>query len=157
MQNNKGQSLIEIIVVLAVVIAVVGGMVMVSFNSLKNSSFARNQIKATKYAQQGIDNVRYIRYSNCPITYNMGSYRWDGTGSLIWDAALTGSETFTANSTTCTMAQGTEGLIDNQFTRTINLTTFQESSKKFIKVSVFVKWNDVSGNHQSNLETVLSQ
>lgn len=58
---DKGQSLIEIILALAIAVAVITGITFAVTSSLTNATFTKNQNLATAYAQQGMEAVRAIR------------------------------------------------------------------------------------------------
>lgn len=58
MMNQKGQSLVEAVVALAVAIIVVSAMAVAAITALNNADFSKYQNLATQYAQQGIEIVR---------------------------------------------------------------------------------------------------
>lgn len=63
-RSNKsvsGQSLMEITVVLGITVVVAVALVIVVVTSLRNAQFAQNQAKATKYAQQALDQIKALR------------------------------------------------------------------------------------------------
>jgi len=70
---NSGQSIIEVIVALSLVIVVIVGLITVTTRSIKNSSFARDQRTATKYAQESLENSRKLKEDD-PNTF------WQKTG-----------------------------------------------------------------------------
>ena len=57
----KGQSLIEVLVALAIAIVVVTAITVTSLSSLNSAQYIRDQDQASKYAQEGIEVVRAIR------------------------------------------------------------------------------------------------
>lgn len=61
MKKNQGQSLIEMVVAIAVVLIVIVALVAITTVSIRNANFSRNQALATKYAQEGIEKVRAYR------------------------------------------------------------------------------------------------
>lgn len=61
MFNEKGQSLLELVVSIAIAILVLGALTFAIITSLRNASFASNQAQATKLAQEGLENVRSTR------------------------------------------------------------------------------------------------
>ncbi|MGB9585896.1 MAG: prepilin-type N-terminal cleavage/methylation domain-containing protein [Anaerolineales bacterium] len=61
MKKNQGQSLIEMLVAIAIVLVVIVALVAVTTVSIRNASFSRNQALATKYAQEGIEEARKLR------------------------------------------------------------------------------------------------
>jgi len=62
--NSSGQSVIEVVVALSLVVLVILGLVKVSVTSINNTAFARDQRTATKYAQEGIENARQCKEEN---------------------------------------------------------------------------------------------
>lgn len=74
MWSEKGQTLIELIVVIAVIIVVVAALTFATIASLRNANFSQNQAQATKLAQEGLEKVRILRDR-------------DTTGAGIWSTA----------------------------------------------------------------------
>src|SRR4030042_1125276 len=64
LKSNQGQSMIEVVIALSLVILVVLGLVKVSVTSINNTAFARDQRTATKYAQEGLENARQCKEEN---------------------------------------------------------------------------------------------
>jgi len=64
---DSGQTLIEIILALSVVVMVITGITFAITSSLKNATFSKNQNLATSYAQQGMEIVRAIRDNSWDI------------------------------------------------------------------------------------------
>jgi len=58
---ESGQTLIEIILALSVVVLIITGITFAVTSSIKNATFSKNQNLATQYAQQGMEIVRAIR------------------------------------------------------------------------------------------------
>jgi len=69
--SNRGQSIIEVVVALALVVFVILGLVKVSVSSINNSAFARDQRAATKYAQEGIESARQCKEEDEIAFWNM--------------------------------------------------------------------------------------
>lgn len=97
MFNNKGQTLIELVVVVAVIVMVVGALVFATIASLRNSSFAKNQAQATKLAQEGLERVRTGRDRNeCIKNLSSSVNSWNGNSTdtncpglgSIWDYSI---------------------------------------------------------------------
>lgn len=84
--NNLGQTLLELIVVVAVIIIVLGAIVFATIASIRNATLAKLSAQATKYAQEALERVRSGRDRNRPISIigvpSVDS--WNGTGP-IWD------------------------------------------------------------------------
>jgi len=61
MKKNQGQSLVEMVVAIAIVMIIIVSLVAVATVSVRNANFSRNQALATKYAQEGIEEARRLR------------------------------------------------------------------------------------------------
>jgi len=61
MKGNNGQTLLEMVVVLGILAIVIFALVGVTTISIRNAGFSRNQVLATKYAQQAIEKIRASR------------------------------------------------------------------------------------------------
>lgn len=96
--TETGQSLMELTVVLAVAILVIGALTFATIASLRNAQFATNQAQATKLAQEGIEKVRIGRNRNqcinLPLTDTVNSWNGNradcgpihaGATGAIWD------------------------------------------------------------------------
>jgi len=70
----SGQSIIEVIVALALISVVILGLVRVTISSINNASFARDQRGATKYAQEGIEKARQLKEES-------GAVFWSKSGA----------------------------------------------------------------------------
>jgi Tfp pilus assembly protein PilV len=167
MKNQKGQTILEIVISLSVLALVLGGLVVVIINSLKNSQFSKNQAQATKLAQEGLETIRSMKSNeNCYVVYGGTNYYWTtspSTGkSSIWSGTagtvLSPTSKYSLNLASCSLTAPTSPpqLISNTFTRTINLDQDSGLTTR-IKVTSAVSWNDISGSHQSKLVTILSQ
>jgi len=71
--NKNGQSLVEILLALAVTVTVILALVRVSVRSLKNANFAKNKALATKYAQEWIEEARELRDEDSQTFFSGGS------------------------------------------------------------------------------------
>lgn len=162
MRSDKGQSLMELVVVIAVITIVVAALVFATIASLRNASFSQNQAQATKLAQEGLEKVRSLRDR-------------DTTGVGIWSSSTScGSSvpsTCPATQSSCpsgatnncyfffnnsgVLANGTwvnSEAIPPGFRRQFFIED-QGSDQK--KVTVVVTWIDFSGSHESRLTTIL--
>jgi len=64
MKKSSGQSLVEMIIAIGIVLIIIVALVAVTTISVRNASFSRNQSLATKYAQETIEKVRAYREQN---------------------------------------------------------------------------------------------
>lgn len=69
-RNNSGQTIIEAVAALAIILAILAAISVAITSSVNNSSYIRSQSLAGKYAQQGMEAVRYIR-NNDPVQFNV--------------------------------------------------------------------------------------
>lgn len=126
MKNSKGQSLIEVIAGLAVMMIVILSLVTVTTVSVRNASFSRNQMLATKYAQEWIEEARNLRETQTKEVFFTGS--------------------------SCDIAH--QPILQTVFSRerTCSLSPDGET----IEVIVTVSWSDAQGTHESKLTTELT-
>lgn len=184
MRSDGGQSLMELVVVIAVIIIVIGALVFATIASLRNAAFSQNQAQATKLAQEGLEWVRTGRDRNVCIRGLIDSVKsWNGNSSDnscsgnggIWEYSIFGD---------CERNQGdivgkcyfnisSNGALQNigfqkadfpessaeviagGFKRAIILSDDEASSETVKKVTAIVKWVDFSGSHESKLTTIL--
>src|SRR3989344_4339735 len=179
--SNKGQSLAELIIVMAVAVVVVGALVFATIATTRNAQFAKNQAQATKLAQEGIEKVRIGRDRNALFGSIPSStaQSWAGTGAAgtdIWSTQIYNGCGNSPNScylkfasacsvapTTCynlnwvasqtTFPNGAEDLAP--FKRVIILSDVASTYTVEKQVTVLVQWTDFAGSHESRLTTVL--
>lgn len=166
--TNKGQSLIEIVIMAGVLIIAVSGIVVVTLNGLKNSQYSSSQVKATKLAQEGLSKVRNIKITNCPVEYLTTNYLWskvNPTDLTIWsDFPASTDITFKfvdPPSPACMQGLSPAGAdtslessFNKQFKRVITMN--KNSDETEITVTSEVEWNDFSGVHTSKQVTIIS-
>lgn len=184
MKNQGGQSLIEVLVALVVVMIMVVALIVVILGSLKNSQFAQKQVQATKYAQEAIDKVRAIRDREGLISFHDPSALTCAltcTSPPICNFSVFWSCPLTPPDSPCTILKAgeTEGCyflltdedsalsepnavdqISDQIPaedmkREIYMKDFGSVGEK--QVIVKVTWTDSAGEHESNLQTILTQ
>ncbi|EKD90597.1 MAG: hypothetical protein ACD_30C00112G0038 [uncultured bacterium] len=167
--NQKGQSILEITIALGLILIVVSGIAVATLNGLRNSQFSRNQLQATKYAQEMLEGVRATRerdYTVCgPAPIIKWSDLWSSnacTPTLSCNFILQTSGTCPDNakadpfwlSPTLNPAQITfSGTV---FTRIINIQDYQANLNQKL-VTATVSWQDASGSHKSELTTILAE
>lgn len=183
--SSKGQTMIELVIVVTVIIIVVVALTFATIASLRNSNFAKNQSQATKLAQEGIERVRVGRDRNQPIVSNggLGSVTsWDGdiTGAgKIWDYQIEGNcgnTTIVPNPVYCYLNVDSQGILNYLtassvfpqlaeaippppsqplFQRAVILSDDSSTFNARKTVTVVVKWADFAGDHESRLKTIL--
>lgn len=167
--KESGQSLIEVLVVLVVAVVIMVGLAIVILNGLKNAQFAQNQTKATKYAQDAIEQVTVMRDRNDQIKFN-GLTQFDSLFTNFDDLCRLPDTTvkcyFTLSSTAIpplqqNQAQFNQDLGEGGLTRQIylenvvNPINLNDYTTK--KLTVRVMWTDAVGSRESNLQTYLTK
>ena len=165
---STGQSLIEVVIVLGITVVVVVALVIVVLTSLKNAKFAQNQARATKYAQEALEQIKAIRDRDeeGKIVFQDATFNFSG----LWDINM-------SKSLQCASIDGRDGpcyfkmetqpaLAEadiSQFedmgeglSRQIIISDTEETYGKEKKINVRVFWEDSAGKHESNLQTVLT-
>jgi len=91
-RGNTGFTLLEVVVALAVILAVLVGPVALATRGLFNFSYIKDKLIALNLAQEGIEIVRAVRDNNAICQTNTPSYSWiansNNTGKLT-DASQT--------------------------------------------------------------------
>ncbi len=176
--NEKGQTLLELIAVLAVGMIVVAALTFATIASLRNARFSQNQSQATKLAQEGIEKVRALRDRDgemvTTITLpNSDPARTINKFSELWSVYLSKNHCNTpdlSDEDACFFrfdnsglfgqtSQGSyEQILENNLERQIlisddSLNDTKAGQEK--KVTVIVRWSDFSGSHNSRLSTIL--
>ena len=127
LNNNFGQSLIEIVAAIAVISIGILAIVKVTTKSISNTTFARNRALATKYAQDTVEKIREYRDRN----------NW---------------ETFKADCNDETKLGLT--VVPTPFTREpIACSGSDDNSRNIV---VIISWSDAAGNHESRIQTDLT-
>lgn len=166
LNNEKGQSLIEVLVVLVVASMMIIALIMIILTSLKNAQFAQNQTKATKIAQDTIDQIRILRDSNQngTLTISAGS---PACFKELWNSDSTNN--FSCGGSSCYYkliasplhlnieSTGFKEDLGDGFSRQIkvNQTTPNDANNKEVLLIIEISWIDSTGEHNSNLETYL--
>lgn len=171
--NPKGQSLLEVVVLIGLALVIVTGLTIVTVNGLKNSQYSQNQAQATRLAKDAIDKVRTMSDQNCPVAVGAGPtyYYWYDNSSLIWPVRLSNTNTYRfQQGFNCGPAQPSGTILVSQpantpdnsiptplqgtFRRFITIDDFSANQKR---VNVRVEWTDLSGQHKSDLTTIIGQ
>lgn len=166
-RKQSGQSLVEVLVVLTLAIIIMVALVIVILTGLKNSQLAQSQTKATKYAQDAIEQITTLRDRDS--TLKLTGVEPDPKFSYLYtlDFALVN----TCISAKCYFKLGSDltpslqqisnfelidhDLGDGGLVRQIYLENGSGADEK--KLTVKVLWSDSSGVHESNLQTFLTK
>jgi Tfp pilus assembly protein PilV len=123
-RKNKGQSLLEVIFALAIILLVVLALVQIVTGAIRSSDFAQKSSQATAYAQRAMEEIR--------------AYRDKNTWAVFSSACI--SKNF--------------GLTSPEATTGFSLTVVScvdEGSVNQKKVVLKVEWTDSTGIHKSEL------
>lgn len=163
MSNEKGQSLLEVIVAVTVGILVVSALTFATIFSLRNAGFAKASAQATKLAQEGIERVRTGRDRTAAIT---GDFQLSNQSITSWDDPDLWANRISINCIpNCYFKVNPSGELqyltgpqlvetNGQFKRVVILSD-DASYQIEKKVTVIVTWTDFSGPHESRLTTIL--
>lgn len=136
--GEKGQTLLELVVVLLVVGIIITGIIAIVSASVRNARFSKDQAQASRFAQEALEWVRQRRDSDWTTFASKNSATYCMI-SLSWDHA-----------TPCT---STDYIVGTNFLRNVTLSSVNANT---ISTDVTVSWNDSNGVHQSRLSTHLS-
>lgn len=170
MQNQRGQTLIEVMIALTIGVLVIGALAIATVVSIRNATFSQNQTQAAKYAQEGIELVRTTRDRNAPVSGTV-SQRQLQTFQDLWNVNFGPAK---VNNQTIVGFTGYFKLDPVHLTLTLvsNTPSDQEQLNNFKRqviiedgvnpaqektVTVLVSWQDTSGFHTSNLQTILTK
>lgn len=141
LQSARGQTLVEVIVVVGVVILLVTGLVAGTVSSLRTNQSGRDRALATKYVQEGIELSRKLRDNSWSTFFSYGL-----PAGKLWCLSKVGTWSDTLP---CSIN------IDTVYTRSVSFTWDVANSRMEVKSTV--SWNDGNGNHQSQLSTYFTQ
>ena len=172
--SNKGQTLIEVIVVITVGLLVVSALTFATLFSLRNAKFSQNQNQATKLAQEGIERVRAERDRNSQIlglapflptsswgSQNLWDYHISGSGACgnvlfkFIGGNIGGGITYLSCDPNYFEQHPETDTGTNPFQRGIIITDDWSTYTSQKKATVIVKWRDSTGSHESKLTTIL--
>lgn len=63
----KGQTIIEVLIALTTAVIIVSAITIAVITSLRNAEYSKTQNAGTRYAQEGLEFVRFMRDSNYPV------------------------------------------------------------------------------------------
>lgn len=133
MKNQKGQSLFEVVLSLAVITVVIVTLIILAYNSIRNANYSRNQTVATKHSQEATEWLRGER---------------DTDYDLFQTRALTGQYCFPSLSWTAAKIGGcsdTDVIDGTNLKREIFLTNVDSAN---IEAQIVVYWDDAQGLHE---------
>lgn len=134
-RKGSGQTLFEMVIVLAVAAILTTSIVGVVTISVRNSRFSQAQAQAARYAQEAAEWVRQQRDTDWAVfAAKSGNYCM---ASLGWTPGQCSASSFIPNT---------------DFVRNVTIT----ASGSDWQVDVAVSWTDSRGTHESRTSTVLT-
>lgn len=165
MQKQAGQSLIEVIVALTITIMMIVALIAFVLTGLKNAQLAQNQSRATKFAQEAMDQIKTIRDRNGEIDFTVSPTETLDNFSELFGIQMSGT---TYCNQSCYFKFETNGALVEEigpaqtnlgdgFKREIIIEDAPPlDSETEKRVIVKIKWADSSGEHESNIQTILT-
>lgn len=166
--NSKGQSLLELVIGLGLITIVISALTILTVAGLRNSQFSKNQLQATKLAQEVLEKVRTVKSSNYEVCLagqgvagNPCSY-WEDIWSVNFGSlpSCTTNCTFVLSSCgapvhPCLRASAVEGAVGTgSFT---GLVTVEDEAVSQKRITSTVYWTDSTGKHSSKIVTIFSK
>jgi Tfp pilus assembly protein PilV len=143
---EKGQSLFEVVVALAVSALIITGVVSVATNSIQNSAYARDKTLAANYVQETMEWMRSERDKNASIFLSHAPGTWCFVDLSGW---------VTPNHAgNCLASEYISG--SSKFKRQVIFSVSDFSGKKLVEVDTTVSWSDSKGLHSVTSSTNLS-
>lgn len=137
---HKGQSLVEVIIALAFAMVIIVALVTVTVQSMRNSTFAKNNAQATKLAQEGLEWIRSQRDQMAWDDFN------DNLSSNLCLNNLTTNLEDIDITNTCSSCGST---LNNIYKRCADFSVGIGNCGSNKGVIVSVTWTDSAGNHSS--------
>lgn len=140
-QHQRGQTLLEAVIALSAILLIIAAVSIVVSGSLNNAGFINNQNQASKYAQDGIEYLRYLRNTDSAtfITFATGQFycmNQDATGKPVIDLSSSGLDPNRLCSTNVAVSQAGGG-----FKRAVQLTKNSSQCVNKIQANVVVLWS----------------
>lgn len=134
-KNSYGQTLVEAIIALTVLMLIITALATLTLNSVNNSIFLRNQDNANKYAQEGMDFIAIHKKQD----YTVFSSITNGDWCLDYDTA-TGTPKWPLISVTSSQCYSSY----TSFSHTVNILAngCTTAGNNGIQVTLTVGWTD---------------
>lgn len=141
--GQKGQSLVEMIVVIGMVVLMTTGIVAGTTMSINRSTTSQTRTEALSFAQAGVELARSKR--------DEGWLAFAALGSTPSTYCVGSNGNFGSPQVSCTTAN------IGVYTRSITLTLQTVNATQVMKVVSLVAWEDQSPSHKVQLITYLTQ
>jgi len=139
---SKGQSLFEVLFVIAITALVLIGVISIATVSLRNAVYSRDQALATGYTHEAME---WIRAERDRSWENIATR--SASPNNVW-CLITSPPTWPISYGNCTtFIPGTN------YKREVRLETITDDT---VKIDVFVSWSDSEGDHYASSSAVLT-
>lgn len=132
---KKGQSLVESVVTLGVVILLVTGLVVGTTSALKYAQSSRTRNAATQYASEGLELARRERDNGWGVFARAGTFCVGSSGAIPTEP--------------CDM-------LENTYSRTLTYTLDNADDPQTVVVISSVSWVEGAENKMISLQTTLT-
>lgn len=140
---NRGQSLFEVVVTIAISALIITAVVSLASNSIQNSSFSRDKTLASNYVQELNEWLREQRDLN--------------SSALIAHIGTSSAWCFKDLSWSKYPSCGTSDYVTGtKFKRLAKFSVSTISGKQLIQIDTTVSWQDSKGTHEIKGSTKLS-
>ncbi len=146
MRSQKGQTIIEVTIALAILVILGGAVVTIGVSSVNTASQSRMQAKATRIAEEALEIARHTRDQELNGSVE-GLLAMTGTNACVTSPPDLKLEACAADSPSQT--------VDDVFTRTIVVKQDADSGGALITVTI--TWGDAGSNKTVELETLLTE
>ncbi len=140
---NKGQSLFEVVLALALSTLIIVALVSLVSNSIRNSSYSRNKTYATRYTQEATEWLRGERDGDWDVFSTNFLFCPTPPHVQCLDTLAWGK---------CDICGDTE-FVDNIFKREVSFSDIETNS---VTVEVATYWTDSQGIHEVRSNTILT-
>lgn len=138
---EKGQSLFEVVLSLAVITLIIVTLVILASNSIRNANFSRNKTLATRHAQEALEWLRGERDEDFDAFHTRALTPQYCLPSLSWDDASVGS------------CSSTDFISNTILKREVSFTIVSADN---IQAQIVVSWQDAQGDHEVRTTTNLT-
>lgn len=144
--HYKGQTLIETVIALAVVLILVAALLSLSVASVRSATLSRNKTVATQLAYQQADLTRNLRDSQTLYNWNWTAFTGAFNGANCAASCYVNGSTFSSGTTTATVGSTT-------FTIYLKGPTATAAQLSY---TVYVTWSDSMGPHTESISSILT-
>lgn len=142
----KGQTLIETVIALAVVLILVAALLSLSVASVRSATLSRNKTVATQLAYQQSDLARNLRDSTTLYNWNWANFSSAFNSANCTSSCYVNGSTFVSGTTTSTAGSTTFTIYMKGPAATATQLSY----------TVYVTWNDSMGPHTESISSILT-